>query len=103
MKVRNVLWGIVAYSLLCSQFAWSRITREFDAVVVTNEQDGHRTGSWLMLIILTAALLFYTNTIPVRGQWSLIPFQIDNFPYFEDTDTIFDTNDEILFYGQRLW
>ena len=99
MKVRNVLWGILAYSLLCSQFAWSRITREFDAVVVTNEQDGTAPVMADVNNINSSLIVLYKYDSGT-GQWSLIPFQIDNFPYFEDTDTIFDTNDEILFMAK---
>ncbi len=94
--------GVYRFLLILCLFALTHVRanelgRTFDPIILTNS-DGNilRMPEFDGLTPDQIKVYAYSS---VTG-WRLIPFQIDNVPYFTENDGIFDGDDEVVFLAR---
>lgn len=100
--------GTCRLSPLCAIFfifmfvlppVFAMLNRPFDPIVIVNLPKGQNIPTMEILngqpINKIKLYSFHSGT-----GWSIMPFQIDEVPYFKDTGKVFDNDDEIVFLAR---
>jgi hypothetical protein len=78
---------------------FAALNRPFDPIVIVNLPKGQNVPTMEILngrpLNNIKLYAFHSGT-----GWSIMPFQIDEVPYFKDTGKVFDNDDEIVFLAQ---